>query len=129
MNNTYLNQFKANRSKNLLEISYMYCTDWHTTASVWSFSQLVSNQGSTIWNKTGLLIIMNAYQNWRPTKWKYKEESTANCYVNRLPFMDCTTKILHLCATKLCSAWGRTGRDNRAFDSSGVLWFSFYSAI
>lgn len=77
MNNIYLNQFKSNRSKNFLEISCkaVYGTEGHRTASEYSFSQLVSNQGSTIRNKTRLLIITNAYQKWRPSKWKkYKDE-------------------------------------------------------
>jgi hypothetical protein len=38
-------------------------------------------------------------------------------------------KILHLCAKKLCSVWGRSGRDHPALDSSSVLWFSFCSEI
>jgi len=57
-----------------------------------------------------------------PTKWKYKEKSTANCYVNRLPFMDCTEN------QKLCSVWGRTGRDHPALDSSRVS-YGFHSVL
>jgi hypothetical protein len=118
-------RFKPNRSRHLLAISYkaMYCTDWHKAASVWTSSQLVSDQESIIWNKSGYWLW------WMHTKTESQQHGNTRKKYSKLLCEQTTLHEQHrkpkfyICAKNRFSV-GRTGKDHPAVDSSCVFWFS-----